>query len=175
MRVRSVDSEGQRDDKAGLLAWLLARGLEGPTRPAAWDIVRAFALVGFVLFAAASGLAWLHLNITKPLKNETIRAGDIYAVSSPIEQDIALLRRWLPSEGKVGYLSEKPELQRLESRLRLAPLLLDYNWSKYDWVLVDYPVRQGQAVIESPSYELVAIPTDAKSFARGMRIYRKKP
>jgi hypothetical protein len=173
MSVQSVDSERQREGKAGLGVWILARGLEGPTRPVAWDIVRVLALVGFVLFAATSNLGWLHLNITKPLKNETIHARDLYAVS-PIEQDIAFLRRWLPSEGKVGYLSEKPELQRYESRLRLAPLLLDYDWGKHDWVLVDYPVRQGQAVIESSSYELVAILTDAKSFARGMRIYRKK-
>jgi hypothetical protein len=173
MPTSSVEAERQRQGKAGPLAWLLARGLEGPMKLAAWDLVRALALVGFVLFALASSVAWLRLNITKPLKNEEIHARDIYSVS-PIEQDIDLLRRWLPMEGKVGYLSEKPDLQRYETRLRLAPLLLDYDWGKHDWVLVDYPVRQGQAIIESPSYQLVADLTDAKSFARGMRIYRRR-
>jgi hypothetical protein len=173
MPAPSVDSKRQPDGKAWLSARVLVRGLEIPTNPATWDIVRALALVGFVLFAATSTLTWLHLNISKPLKNETIHPRDIYAVS-PIEQDIALLRRWLPAEGKVGYLSEKPLLQRYESRLRLAPLLLDDNWGKHDWVLVDYPALQGRTLIESPSYELVTILADAKSFAQGMRIYRKK-
>lgn len=173
MPAPSVDSKRQRDGRAGFSAWVLARGLEGPTTPETWDLVRALALVGFVIFAATSTLAWLHLGISKPLKNETIHPRNIYAVS-PIEQDIALLRRWLPAEGKVGYLSEKTLLKRYESRLRLAPLLLDDNWGKHDWVLVDYPASEGQALIESPSYELVTTLADAKSFARGMRIYRKK-
>jgi hypothetical protein len=134
--------------------------------------VRALALVGFVVFAAISSLSWLQLSITKPHKHERINPRDAYDVS-PIEQDLALLHRWLPVEGKVGYLSDRPEQQRYESRLRLAPLLLDYNWSKHDWVLVDYPVGQGQAVIESPRYQLVTALTEAKSFARGMRIYRR--
>jgi len=66
-------------------------------------------------------------------------------------------------------------LPRFESKLRLAPLLLDSNWNQHDWVLVDYPVRQGLAEIESPSYQLVADLPDAKAFARGMRIYRRRP
>ena len=173
MPAPSVGTEAPREGKAGPIAWFLARGIEGPeTKPTAWDLVRALALVAFVLFAAASSLAWLQLNITKPLKNELIRPRDTYAVSA-IEQDIALLRRWLPVEGKVGYLSEKPELQRYETRLHLAPLLLDYDWSKHDWVLVDYPVRRDQAIIESPSYQLVTDLAGAKSFARGMLIYRR--
>ena len=125
-------------------------------------------LVGFILFAAIESLSWLHLNVTKPFKNESIDLRNTYA--SPVEQDEALLLRWLPSQGKVGYLSEKQGLPRFESKLHLAPLLLDSNWTQYDWVLVDYPVRQGLAEIESPRYQLVVNLPDAKTFAKGMRI-----
>lgn len=175
MPAESVDTEHQRESKARPLIWFLARGLESPTsRPKAWDLVRALALVGFVFFAAASSFSWLRLSITTPLKHERINPRDAYDIS-PIEQDLALLRRWLPVEGKVGYLSDRPEGPRYELRYRLAPLLLDYNWAKHDWVLVDYPVGQGATLIGLSRYRLVTALPEAKSFARGMLIYRRNP
>lgn len=176
MPAKRVDTRRQGAGLAWLVARFLARGLEGPkaSRPTTWDLVRALALVGFVVFAAIESLSWLHLNITKQFKNESINVRSTYDVS-PVEQDVALLMRWLPSQGKVGYLSEKQGLPHFESKLRLAPLLLDSNWKQRDWVLVDYPVRQGLAEIQSPRYQLVAELPDAKAFARGMRIYKRKP
>ena len=176
MPVKQIDTKRQRAGTAWLVVRFLMRGLEGPetSKPVAWNVVRALALVGFVVFAAIESLSWLHLNVTKPFKSESIDLRNTYA-ASPVEQDEALLLRWLPSQGKVGYLSEKQGLPRFESQLRLAPLLLDSNWTRHDWVLVDYPVRQGLAEIESPRYQLVADLANAKTFARGMRIYKRRP
>ncbi len=176
MPARSEAKERQRDGMARLVARFLVRGLEGPetSRPVAWNVVRALVLVVFVAFAAITSLTWLHLNITKPFKNEIINLRNTYAVS-PVEQDIALLLRWLPSQGKVGYLSDKQGLPRFEASLRLAPLLLDSSWTRHAWVLVDGPVRQGLAELESPRYRLVTDLRDAKSFAKGMRIYKRRP
>jgi hypothetical protein len=175
MPAPSADSEPPRESKTGPVAWFVARGLEGPrNKPAAWDLVRALVLVGFVVFAAITSLTWLHLNITKPFKNEIVNLRNTYAVT-PVEQDVALLLRWLPSQGKVGYLSDKQGLPRFEANLRLAPLLLDSSWTRHEWVLVDGPVRQGLAELESPRYQLVTDLPEAKAFARGMRIYKRRP
>ena len=175
MSAELGDTPPRRAGAVRPFAWFLAKGLDGPEgRPGIWEFVRALALMGFVFFAAFTSFSWLQLNITKPFKQETIRPREIYA-SSPSEQDIALLRRWLPVEGKVGYLSERPLLQCYEERLRLAPLLLDNDWRKHDWVLVDFPVARDRALIESPSYRLVTDLPDAKAFARGMRINRRNP
>ncbi len=176
MLDRSVAKERQRKEMARLVARFLVRGLEGPetSKPIVWNVVRALALVGFVVFAAVTDLTWLHLNITKPFKNEIINFYGSYA-NSPVEQDAALLLRWLPAQGKVGYLSDKQGLPRFEASLRLAPLLLDPSWTRHEWVLVDGPVRQGLALLESPRYRLVTDLRDAKAFARGMRIYRRRP
>ena len=171
-----VDTERKREDKVRPLRWLLSQGLEdSETKPAAWDLVRALAIIGFVLFAATTTLRWLYLNFSKPFTIESIEVRGAYTIPPHIAHDYSLLRRWLPREGRVGYLSEKPELLRLEMQQRLAPLLLDPNWSRDDLVLVDVPPRRDKAIVESPSYQLLGNLTDAQSFAIGMRIYRRKP
>jgi hypothetical protein len=168
--------DGKRTPNLPTRVWLLIAGLEGPgTKPAAWNLVRALALVGFVLFAATTSLGWLHLNFSKPFANETIDLRSTHTIPPHIEHDFALLQRWLPLEGKVGYLSEKPALLRFELQQRLAPLLLDSDWRKHDLVLVDLPGPKDKALVESPSYQLVVDLTEAQSFAIGMRIYRRKP
>jgi hypothetical protein len=165
----------ERPGEAGALARFLAKACDGAVaQPSAWAFVRALAVAGFVVFAAYTSIGWLHLNLTKPFKGERIDVRETFAVSAA-EQDVALLRRWLPMTGKIGYLSEKPDLPRFETRMRLAPLLLDYDWRKYDVVLVDYPVTHDRALIDSPSYQLVTDLSQARSFARGMRIYLRKP
>lgn len=171
-----ADSEHRREGKVRPLGWLLRQGLEdSEDKPAAWNLVRALAVVGFVLFAATTTLEWLHLNFSKPFTFDTIDVRGSYAFPTHIEHDFVLLRRWLPREGKVGYLSEKPELLRFEMQQRLAPLLLDPNWSRNDLVLVDVPAPRDKAIVGSPNYQLVVNLTDAQSFAIGMRIYRRKP
>lgn len=158
------------------LVRFLTTDLEGPeAKPAAWHLVRALAIVGFVLFAATTSLAWLHLNFTKPFGSETIELRGAQSIPPHIEHDYALLQRWLPQEGKVGYLSGKSDLVRLDMQQRLAPLLLDSDWKKHDLVLVDFPIHQAKAILESASYQLVVDLTEAQSFAIGMRIYRRKP
>ena len=165
----------KRTGQAGVLVRYLAGAFEGSTTKFwGWSAVRALAVLGFLLFAAFTSLGWLHVNITKPLKNEQVSLRDTYAIS-PAELDVALLRRWLPAAGKIGYLCEKPPLTCCETRMRLAPLLLDYDWQKYDVVLVDFPVAQGRALLESPSYGLVTALSEARAFARGKRIYRRNP
>lgn len=142
-------------------------------RHVAWSLVRGLAFVGFIVFAAATGLPWLHTAITKPFHGESISLRELYAVSAT-EHDIALLRQWLPTEGKVGYWSELPGFRLVNVRLHLAPLLLDPDWRKYDLVLVDYVAAQHRAAIGSPKYQLLADFPGARSFAGGMQIYRRK-
>jgi hypothetical protein len=169
------EPEEKREGKVRPFAWFLAQGLRNShAKPTAWDCVRVLALLGFVGFAASTHVRWLYLNITKPLGNEHINLHDTYG-DSPNERDVALLRRWLPLEGKVGYLSERPIYRHFEARMHLAPLLLDFEWQKYDWVLVDYPVKRDRVLLESPSYQLVANLRNANAFARGMRIYKRMP
>jgi hypothetical protein len=139
---------------------VLARYLGGR-----FGLLRVLAAVAFVTFAGITSARWLGTAIQKPLNTERTSVRDTYAVS-PVEQDIALLRQWLPVEGKIGYWSELPPFRLGNVRLHLAPLLLDPDWRKYDLVL---------AAIESPSYQLLAGMVAAQSFARGMQIYRRNP
>lgn len=180
-RARSVNTamsgepaatEHQRAGQTSALVGLALRKIDGSAVPSAWSLVRALASAGFLLFGALTSLAWLHLDWTTPFAGEHIELRETFAVSAA-EQDVALLERWLPTTGKIGYLSEKPPLARFEARMRLAPLLLDYAWQEHDLVLVDFPVKQGRPLIESASYQMLTALPEAKSFARGMRIYRR--
>ena len=175
MSEETVNTSDAPAGKSEFLSRFVVQALEGSTTPyIAWDLARAALLVGFVYFAATTSLAWLDINIRRPLKNERIDLLGAIDIT-PVEKDLALLRPWLPAKGKIGYLSEKPELQRYKTRLWLAPLLLDYDWGKYDLVLVDYPVHKGLEILETPKYQMLANLNDGKSFAKGARIYKRLP
>jgi hypothetical protein len=73
----------------------------------------------------------------------------------------------------VGYLSNKPDLERRRTQLRVAPLLLAREWRPYDIVLVDYPIQRGLDVFETRNYRLAANLTEAQSFARGLLVYMR--
>jgi hypothetical protein len=155
------------------LARYVAKSLAIPEgKLVVWPLVRALAFVGFLVFGAATTLSWLRTAILRPLNTEEIKVRDVYGVS-PIERDIALLHRWLPTEGKVGYWSELPQFRMIGVRLRLAPLLLDPDWRKHELVLVDYVAPPNLPALASAGYRLWVTPPGAESFAGGMQIYRR--
>jgi len=125
-------------------------------------------------FAAVTSLDFLHTGLTKPLHGEQVNLRDTYAVTAT-DRDVALLRRWLPTEGKVGYLSSRPQFPRFQIRLWLSPLLLDDDWRKHDLLLLDLPSPRQLATVESSGYRLLTALPEANSFAMGMRVYRRSP
>jgi hypothetical protein len=137
-----------------------------------WHGVRLLAAVAFLSLAATMSGSWLRLSIGTTLKGESIEIRSSYDVSA-IESDLRILRQYVPAEGMVGYLSNKPDLERRRTQLRVAPLLLAREWRPYDIVLVDYPIQRGLDVFETRNYRLAANLTEAQSFARGLLVYMR--
>jgi hypothetical protein len=133
-----------------------------------WDWVRISAAMAVFAYAGMTGMTWLYLSIAQPLRSETLDLLPTYDTAAT-DADVALLRRHLPAEGVIGYLSRKPELERWHVRLRLAPLLLDYKWREHTFVLVQLPYQ-----LSPGRYELVDNLHGARSFAKDLRVYRKK-
>jgi hypothetical protein len=165
-------SAGILGREARALAHYLGRRL-APTRANGWTLLRAALAIAFVAFAVITCAGWLRTAVARPFHGERIELRDFYD-PSPIEHDLALLRQWLPVEGKIGYLSDLPPFRLGNVRLHLSPLLLDPDWRKYDWVLVDHAVGRFRTEIESPAYEFVAGMVTARAVAGGMQLYRRR-
>ena len=135
--------------------------------------LRWIAVVAFFAFALASQLAWLHKALFQPFGSEGLdpRAA---VDTTALDDDVTLLRRYLPGEGKVGYLSNKKVAQQNVIQLRLAPLILDPTWQRYDRVLVDYPAQGERPLATSPFYRLLSDLPEARSFGQGLRLYERR-
>ncbi len=136
--------------------------------------VRALAVLGFLLFAFNTTAGWWKAHVAQPFRSGQLSGRDLFQVSA-VERDISLVRRWLPVTGTVGYLSEKWEGRRYELRYFLAPLLLDLDWAKHEWVLVDYPIGNRKSPQFLPRYRLTTDFPGAASFARDMKLFQRKP
>jgi hypothetical protein len=145
-----------------------------PRRLSALDCVRAGTLLGFLLLAFSTTAGWWKTHVTQPFRNGQLSGRALYEVSA-LERDTSLVRRWLPVTGTVGYLSEGPEKRRYELRYLLAPLLLDFDWTKHEWVLVDYPIGDRNSPEFLPRYRLITDFPGASSFARDMKLFQRKP
>jgi hypothetical protein len=143
-------------------------------RLSALDYLRALAVLGFLLFAFNTTAGWCKTHVFQPFRDGRMKGRDLYQVSA-IEKDLSLVRRSLPATGTVGYLSEKWEGRRYELRYLLAPLLLDFDWTKHELVLVDYPMGNRKSPQFLPNYRLITDFRGASSFARDMKLFRRKP
>jgi hypothetical protein len=151
------------------------RLLAGRLRPLSLlDHLRALACLGFLLFAFSTTTRYWKTLVTQPFRDGKLRFGDLYQVSA-VEKDISLVRRWLPVTGTVGYLSQRWEGRHYELRYFLAPLLLDFNWTKHELVLVDYPMGNRNSPQFLPHYRLITDFRGASSFARDMKLFRRVP
>jgi hypothetical protein len=138
------------------------------------DWMRTLAALGFLLFAFSTTAGWWKTHVTQPFRDGRLNGRDLYQVSA-IEKDISVVRRWLPVTGTVGYLSGRWDSRHFELRYFLAPLLLDFDWTKHELVLVDYPMGNRNSPQFLPNYRLVTNFGGATSFARDMKLFRRQP
>lgn len=169
-------SNATDDQLVGLGPWARTRRLLAGWRRrlSPLDYLRVLAVLGFLLFAFSTTAGWSKTHVIQPFRDGKLKSRDLYQVSA-IEKDISLVRRWLPVTGTVGYLSEKWYSRRFELRYFLAPLLLDFDWAKHEWVLVDYPMGNRNSPQFLPNYRLVTDFRGATSFARDMKLFQRKP